>query len=192
MANTAHSLHSLPRGAITEILGETSAGRTAFAQRLLATATQAGEVVAVVDADDAFDPASAKKSGVDLGKLLWVQCAHRTDAALKATDMTLHSGGFGLILLDLCDAPASALNRVPTSTWYRFRRAVENTPAVLLIVAQHSLARSCAAWQIGLRQRRFVWRGAPPFRIVERLEIQANSRKPAPSAPVELTALAEA
>lgn len=184
-------LAALPRGTICEILGDSSAGRTALAQSMLATATVGGEVVAVVDCNDAFDPASTQNAGSDLGKLLWVQCGHRLEHALRATDMILHSGGFGLIVLDLCDVPYSALNRVPISYWHRFRRAVEHTPSILLVLARQSLARSCAARQFSLRQQAIHWHGAPPFQTMHCLTMEAVSRKPMGLSPVRLEALAE-
>jgi hypothetical protein len=64
-------LAALPRGAITEIIGAAGSGRTAVAQSLIATATGRGEVVAVIDSDNSFDPASAQKAGTELGKVLW-------------------------------------------------------------------------------------------------------------------------
>jgi hypothetical protein len=171
-------LWTLPRGGITEILGEASTGRTALAHWMLTNATRGGEVSAVVDCDDVFDPASARKAGADLGKLLWVQCGHRLETALKATDLILHSGGFGLIVLDLGELTSGALQRIPTSYGYRFQRAVERTTSALLIVARQSVARSCSLRQIGFAQQRLWWRGHPPFQTMERLELQAASRKP--------------
>lgn len=183
-------LAALPPGTICEILGEPSTGRTAVAQSMLTAATARGEVVVVVDCNDAFDPSSAQNAGMDLGKLLWVQCGHRLDHALRATDMILHSGGFGLIVLDLCDVPHSALQRVPISYWHRFRRAVEHTPSLLLVVARQSVARSCATRQFGLRQQALQWRGAPPFQTMQYLAMEAVSRKPMGTSPVKLEALA--
>src|SRR5262245_57013539 len=56
----------LPRGRLVEITGPPSSGRTSLALALLASATRASEVAAVVDAADAFDPASADAAGVAL------------------------------------------------------------------------------------------------------------------------------
>ena len=185
----SQSLRTLPRGAITEVLGEPSTGRTALAHSLLATATKGGEIAAFIDCTDAFDPASSRKAGTDLGKLLWVQCGHRLESALKAADLILHNGGFGLILLDLCDAPPAALQRVPTSYWFRFQRAVENTPTIFLILARQSVARSSSARQLTLQQQRLHWRGHPPFQTIERLELEAISRKPVHLSPLRMEAL---
>ena len=179
------------RGSIAEILGETSTGRTALAQSMLATATHGGAVAAWIDCHDAFDPASAEKAGADLGKLLWVQCGHRLETALRAADMVLHSGGFGLVVLDLCDVSAAAFQRVPLSYWYRIRRAVEPTPAILLILAREPVARSCATRQFDLGRETLEWRGLAPFQTIVRLESRAVSRRPAGAAPMKLEALAD-
>jgi hypothetical protein len=184
-------LAALPRGTICEILGEPSTGRTALAHSMLATATLAGEVVAVVDSNDTFDPASAQQAGADLGKLLWVQCGHRLETALRATDMILHSGGFGLILLDLCDIAPAALHRVPVSYWYRFRRAVEHTPSLMLILSRQSVARSCAARQFELRQQTIRWNGEAPFQTMQCLAMEVACRKPMGVSPVNMEARAE-
>lgn len=169
---------SLTRGGITELWGGVSTGRTAFAQWMIGNATLGGEVVAVVDCNDAFDPASARKAGTDLGKLLWVQCGHRLEIALKAAELILHNGGFGLIVLDLGDVTLGALHKIPISYWYRFQRAVEHTPSALVILARQSVARSCSIRQIAFEQQHLWWRGAPPFQTIDRLELQAALKKP--------------
>jgi hypothetical protein len=186
-----HGLAALPRGTICEILGEPSTGRTALAHSMLATATLGGEVVAVVDSNDTFDPVSAQRAGADLGKLLWVQCGHHLETALRAADMILHNGGFGLILLDLCDMAPAALDRVPVSYWYRFRGAIEHTPSLMLILSRQSVARSCATRQFGLRQQTVQWRGEAPFQTMQWLAMEAASRKPMGTSPVNLEARAE-
>ena len=174
----AQGFAAFPRGGITEILGKTSAGRTAVAQAASATATRGGEVCAWIDGCDSFDPASALVAGTDLGKLLWVQCSHRIEVALKATDMICHNGGFGLIVLDLCGASTRDLQRIPTSFWYRIRRAIENTPSVLMVLGNESIAKSCSVRQFSLESIRLEWRGRAPFQTLTRLETRALSQKP--------------
>jgi hypothetical protein len=70
---------------------------------------------------------------------------HRLEQVLRATDMLLESGGFGLIALDLTDLPPQTARRIPLTTWFRFRRAVEHTPTVLLSVEQQPIAGSCSS-----------------------------------------------
>src|ERR1700682_5915850 len=67
----------LARGCLTEICGTASSGRTSVLLLALARATQRGEVCALVDASDAFDPASAAAAGVEMSRLLWVRCGEK-------------------------------------------------------------------------------------------------------------------
>ena len=169
-------LPDLPRGAITDISGPISSGRTALLHAILAEATQAGECCAWVDGRDSFDPASAAGAGVQLDKLLWIRLltgVHKVslkrnngsgeltpiEKAMKAVDLILHSGGFGLVVLDLCEAGARELNTIPLSYWYRFRRAVENTPARLVVASHVPLVKACAPLQLVTHRDRAAWDG---------------------------------
>jgi recombination protein RecA len=80
------------------------------------------------------------------------QSEHRLEQVLRATDLLLESGGFGLIALDLGDLPPQAARRIPLTTWFRFRRAVEPTPTILLAIEPHPIAGSCSSLllQLGL------------------------------------------
>ena len=62
-----------PLGAITELTGAHSSGRTTLALATLADVTRLGESCAYVDVSDALDPVSAAALGVDLRHLLWVR-----------------------------------------------------------------------------------------------------------------------
>jgi hypothetical protein len=147
----------LPRGALTEICGGLSSGRTSVLHALLARATAAGEACAFIDASDAFDPRSAQSAGADLNRLLWVRGdperinrlkrdpgAH-VDQALKTADLLLQAGGFGLVVIDLADVPPRIARRVPLTSWFRFRRAVESTRTVLLVIEQEAFAKNSAS-----------------------------------------------
>jgi hypothetical protein len=73
------------------------------------------------------------------------------DQTLRVTDLLLQSGGFGLVAIDLGDIPHSAARRMPLASWFRFQRAVEPTPTVLLVVAREPCAQTCASLLIRLR-----------------------------------------
>jgi hypothetical protein len=73
------------------------------------------------------------------------QSEHRLEQVLRATDLLLESGGFGLIALDLGDLQPQAARHIPLTTWFRFRRAVEYTPTILLTVEQRPIAGSCSS-----------------------------------------------
>ena len=62
-----------PRGECSEIAGPASSGRTSVVCALMAAAGARGEVMALVDTLDRFDPVSAAAMGVDLSRLLWVR-----------------------------------------------------------------------------------------------------------------------
>jgi hypothetical protein len=70
---------------------------------------------------------------------------HRLEQVLRATDLLLESGGFGLIILDLADVPPQAARRIPLTTWFRFRRAVENKSTILLAIEEQPIAGSCSS-----------------------------------------------
>jgi recombination protein RecA len=71
--------------------------------------------------------------------------ARPVEQALKVADLLLQGGGFGLVVLDLGDVPMEIARRIPLASWFRFRRAVENTPTVLLTIVQESCAKTCAS-----------------------------------------------
>ncbi len=73
------------------------------------------------------------------------QSEHCLEQVLRATDLLLESGGFGLIILDLGDLPPQAARRIPLTTWFRFRRAVEHKPTLLLSIEQQPIAGSCSS-----------------------------------------------
>jgi recombination protein RecA len=165
----------LARGCLTEICGPASSGRTSVLLFALARATQRGEVCALVDSSDAFDPASAVAAGMVMSRLLWVRCGEarvvtglrpvragqnpattQSSAGfsrwqpplaqmLKVTDLLLQSNGFGMIALDLGDIPVPSVRRIPLASWFRFRRAIEHTPTALLVLEQQSIAGSCSS-----------------------------------------------
>jgi hypothetical protein len=103
---------------------------------------------------------------------------HRLEQLLRATDLLLESGGFGLIALDLGDLPQQAARRIPLATWFRFRRAVEHTTTVLLAIERQSIAGSCSSLLIKL--------GASGNRTSEQ---PMDSQFPAPSHAQLLTEL---
>ncbi|PYX57689.1 MAG: hypothetical protein DMG73_12430 [Acidobacteria bacterium] len=72
------------------------------------------------------------------------------EQALRVTDLLLQSGGFGLVVIDLADVPFKTARRIPLTSWFRFRRAVEHTPTVLLVISQQSCAQTCASLLLGL------------------------------------------
>src|SRR5579863_7086942 len=113
------------RGRISEIIGNSGAGKTSLAAAFAASITARGEVAAWIDVDGGFDPASIAAAGVDLARMLWVAMPanrirpryrtvdegyfavgrHRAQRStstivLKAAEWILTAGGFGLVVID--------------------------------------------------------------------------------------------
>jgi hypothetical protein len=78
----------------------------------------------------------------------------KLEQVLKVTDLLLQSNGFGMIVLDLGDVPARDARRIPLASWFRFRRAVEHTPTVLLVLEQQPIAGSCSSVLVKVSSRR--------------------------------------
>ena len=103
----------------------------------------------------------------------------RLEQALKTTDLLLHGGGWGVVVFDLggiswVDAP-----RINLSMWFRFRRAIENTPTILLLLGEESCAKSCASMVLRCRRRAENWsrtvpRGQAGASTLEGFEVQGE------------------
>jgi len=143
----------LPRGAIAELVGPVSSGRTSLLLSVLAEATQRQELCALVDLNDAFDTETALSMKIEFDSLLWIRCSSNVEHALRATELLLQSAGFGLVALDLGDHS----HRVPLSSWFRLRRTVEDTPASLLVIEQQPSARTCASLILETNREGVKW-----------------------------------
>jgi recombination protein RecA len=161
----------LPVGAISELTGAQSSGRTSLALAFLAGRTAEGRACAWVDVNDTFDPESAAANGVALRQLLWVRCNDagvqtkprtktkpqtkpwtKLDQALRATDLLLQAGGFAAIVLDLGGTAREHGNRIPAATWFRFRHAADHTSCSLVVLGKAAYAQSSAALVLECRR----------------------------------------
>ena len=162
----AHLGGGLPRGQLSEVVGARSSGRTSLLLQLAAAATRRGELVAVVDALDALDVESAAAGDVDLTRLLWVRghvvtnpglCGdlnqRALEQAIRAFTLVLQAGNFGLVVLDVAEAPLPALRRLPFTTWLRLQRMVEGSQTICLLVGSEPMARSSAGLTVKVGQR---------------------------------------
>ena len=159
----------LPRGQVSEITGPRSSGRTTLMVAAVAAATRRGELTALVDPLDTFDPPSAGASGVELEHLLWLRGEGTTmgavgrgepdklerllDRALKALNLVLQAGGFDLVVLDFAEVPAAAIRRLPFTTWFRLQRVIEGSRTVCLLLGPAPIARSAEGLSIELNRR---------------------------------------
>lgn len=179
--------NGLKPGAITQIEGSRSSGRTTLCAHILAQATGQGEICAVVDVQNNIHPESLKAAGVCLDHLVWVRCNGNLEHAMRAVDLLLHAGGFGVVWLDLCETPLTLVQRIPLSYWYRFRRAIENTPTVLLVCGDSMCAKSSVSNNLHLEIHDIDWLGKPG--IVRLVKINATLQKGTKSYPLFLQAV---
>jgi hypothetical protein len=156
-----------PRGQISEIVGPRSSGRQTVLVSWLAAATRRGDLTALVDPLDMFDPVSAAGHGVDLTRLLWVrghaagpervslpreagETGVQVEHAVKALNLILQANGFGLVALDFGEIPQAALGRLPFTTWRRLYRVIEGGETACVFVSPVPLARSVGGITVAL------------------------------------------
>ena len=158
-------------GALSEIVGARSAGRTHLLLATLARVTRQGRVVALVDAIDRFDPVSAMAAGVDLERVLWVRGApvmveqarpalidQAVKQAVRACDLILRAGGFAVVALDLRDIPLRRLQALPSITWLRLAQVTETQETVGLLLGEASIGRSARGVTVHA-QGQAIWTG---------------------------------
>ncbi len=89
----------LPRGRVVEIYGPESSGKTTLAIHCIAEAQKKGGICAFIDAEHAFDPAYAKKLGVNIDELLISQ-PDTGEQALEIADTLVRSGSIDVLVVD--------------------------------------------------------------------------------------------
>ena len=155
----------LPRGQLSEVVGPRSSGRLAIAVSAIAGATARGEAAALIDPLDMFDPVSA--AGIDFQRLLWVRgepsssarvslsCEYGTmqknvDRAVKALNLVLQAGGFGVVVLDFGEVAVQAVKRLPYTTWLRLSRVIEGSDTACVLTGSEPIARSAGGVTVQL------------------------------------------
>ena len=134
----------------------------------------------------------------DTGRLLWIRGAvtHQgdrqrpaqpaardliewtVDRALKALNLVLQAGGFGVVAIDFADIPPATLTRLPFTTWMRVQRAIEGSDTACVLVTPEPLARSAGGLTLSLTGRS-AWMGeADRSRRLARLDIAARVVSP--------------
>jgi hypothetical protein len=93
---------------------------------------------------------------VDLSRLLWVRgqdsapADRALDRALKALNLVLQAGGFGVVALDLADVPLAAIRQIPFNTWMRVQRVIEGSDTACVLITSEPLARSAGGLTVTL------------------------------------------
>ncbi len=89
----------VPRGRIVEIYGPESSGKTTLVQHIIAESQKLGGTAALIDAEHAFDPIYAEKTGVDVTNLL-VSQPDTGEQALDIAETLIRSNAVDVIAID--------------------------------------------------------------------------------------------
>ncbi|MGB6553343.1 MAG: ATPase domain-containing protein, partial [Candidatus Binataceae bacterium] len=148
----------IARGRVSEIIGRPGTGRTSLAAAFAANATGRGEVIAWIDAAGAFDPTSIAAAGVELARVLWASIPQEASRArpvssregrvLKAAEMVLEAGGFGLVVIDFGDI----FRAIPDSAVLRIARAAERSGAAVIAIAPRRICGTFAALSLTMNR----------------------------------------
>lgn len=141
-------------GRFVEVCGVGAAAGLSAATALVADAQAAGEPVAwVTGADSVFHAPDLAADGVDLDALAVVRVprldvgrpdpAADTRRVVRAAELLVRSGGFGLVVLDLVPVERAGVEASAGSRW-RDPSALRVDPALLSRLVQSGLAHGCA------------------------------------------------
>jgi hypothetical protein len=184
-----------------EIVAPPGAGGTALLRTALGAATAAGELCALIDPADSFDP---RPAGIHSSRLLWVR-PHDPVQALRAAEIALEAR-FALVAVDLGEVGPRArqprgvvqvvrFEKKPpspgASPWARLARRAEKHGGAVLVLARAPQAGTFACATIELERGASLWDGAPgaPARLLRGVRshcaVTRHKRMP-PSRPLSL------
>ena len=161
----------LPMGAISELTGSFSSGKTSVLFTLLSRATSEHLRVAYIDTFNTFDPCCARTAGIRLQQLLWIRfqrgsVSNRIKKSLKAADILARSQDFGVIVLDLETAsdrtPEAVIQKVPFHCWFRIKKVLHQKKVAFLLLSNSSSAGSAANTVLALDRSSVRWRSTRP------------------------------
>lgn len=143
----------LSRGSLTELCaGSDSWGSALLLRQLIRQAAASQQWLALIDGADSFDPGAFDNAILE--HLLWVRCQD-AGQSIKAADLILRDGNLPIVVLDLSINPARELRKIPSSTWHRFQRLVEEGAAAFLAITPTPMASAA-------KQRLFLRGQMPP------------------------------
>lgn len=145
----------LQKGKLTELISRRSSGRFSAVLGALASATQAGDVAALVDVGDALDPQLAAAWRVDLTRVLWVRPQSLKHAVMSAE--MLITTGFPLVTLDLGIRLRG--RRPDEAAWVRLARSAEKHGAALLVTSPFPVSGTAGDAVVTMKTSRAQWQG---------------------------------
>lgn len=89
----------VPKSRIVEIYGPEASGKTTLVQHIIAEAQKMGGTAALIDAEHAFDPSYAEKTGINVDDLL-VSQPDTGEQALEIAETLIRSNAVDVIAID--------------------------------------------------------------------------------------------
>lgn len=145
----ALGIGGIPRGRIVEVYGPESSGKTTLAQHMMAEAQKAGGTAALIDAEHAFDPLYAEKTGVNVEDLL-VSQPDTGEQALEIAETLIRSNAVDIVVIDsvaalvpkaeiegdIGDSHVALQARLMSQSLRRIAAAISKSRAVLVFTNQ--------------------------------------------------------
>jgi len=91
-----------------------------------------------------FDAPSMQPCARRADAMGWSKPWSRIEQGLRATDLLLQAGGFGVLVLDLGDIAPEHVARIPLATWFRYAAAAERSRTSVVLLTQHACTKSSA------------------------------------------------
>lgn len=157
----ATGIGGIPRGRLTEIFGQPSAGKTSLLLALMGSVHRRGEEAALIDVEHTFDPAWAEKFGVEPDRLYLSQPSS-AEEALNVMEALIRSGHFTLVALDSIAAlaPQKELEGDMDDTTVGLRARLMGKSLVKMNAAVHQ-TNTAAVLVNQLREKIGVMHGSP-------------------------------
>lgn len=163
------------RGVLSELVSpHRSAGSMMILTKILRSMAGQGQWMALIDGADFFDPQPLPR--MILAHLLWIRC-HNIKESIRAADLLLRDGNLPLVVMDLRENTADELQKIPSSTWYRFQRVIEQSSTAFLIVTPRPLV-SGAHVRLSLENRfKIAALNQEQNQLLEKLQISPDRRR---------------
>lgn len=150
----------IPKGAITEVAGDTSSGKTALSLSIAAARTQKSELVAYLDARGELYPPTAAALGIELCRMLLVSFKKSANLEIdiaRAAEILLRTRHFPLLIIDLPRLSALSPKRSA-----RLRRSAHDTGSAIITLSNRPSTVT------GASVRMQVWPHRSPNRCAHR------------------------
>lgn len=159
-----------PCGAISEVFGAQSTGKTTLAHALISSTVRSGGYAAWIDLPNAFYPRRFSE------RVLWV-APPDVITALRAAEHVLEAGGFRVVVLDL-GTPMLSRAPMPASRWLRMARMAARRDAAIVILSATHVAGAFATLSLETCALRRMFTGSQgPCPVLEGMASSLHLRK---------------